>query len=237
MVRFVRRRRIVRRKRRVPNVKRYYRRGIRGRAMYKKKFFTETFRASNLQANGDSTTSNPGQIWNATIQSIDQYAQYKALYQKYRIVKLTWMYIPDFGPAEPNAAEAIAAQNAMWDTNARMHFVKDYTQTTTPPANEIALLDNQGAKTVMFNSRTRPVRVTQTYPVTQDKLLNDAGGGVTSQIATTKNRWCSFDDSVSPAHGNILTYVQTRSLGAFGAIGQTVGSVYCKMTFECKDPR
>lgn len=236
--RFALRRRRAPVRRRSNRPRRYvYSKARRFGMMPQKKFFSETFVSNAITANGNSGTTNPGQIWNANITSVPQYAQYKTLYQKYRIVKLVWTFIPDFGSADPNNAELVAGSSPMWDTNARFHFVKDYTQTAAPPASEVDILGNQGCKTIMFNSRTKPIRVVQAYPVTQDALLANQGGGLTTTISTVKNRWCAFDDSVAPDHGNVLTYVQTRSLGAFGAPGQQVGTAYCKVVFECKDPR
>lgn len=235
-VRFsVRRRRTLRRRSSRP--KRYYRSKARRFGMVSmKKFFSETFQASALTTNQGGTSVNPGQLWTANIGSVPEFSSYKTLYKKYRIVKLEWIFLPDFGPSDPNNVELVAASAPMWDANVRMNFVKDYSGDPSPAADELEQIEHQGNKIIMLSTRTKPVRVNIKYPVTIENYLVVQGAS-TTQTSVPRNRWCDFDDTTLPEHGSLLTYTVTRSLGAAQGANQPIAATYCKVTFECKDPR
>lgn len=210
----------------------------RGKRIYRAKklhVFSEVFKASPLTIQQDSTTTNlPAQFLTANIGSISQYGQYKALYSKYRILKLEWTFLPLFMGAEVNQAEFNEGTASVVDTNNWMHYRRAWNLVTnTYPASELAMLQENGVRTLMLSGQRKPIRISMKYPSPQLSSV-DALGNTTSE---SKNRWLSFDDSVKPDHGGLFTYVCNRSDGVVQGAGAVVADVYCKITFAVDDPR
>lgn len=197
--------------------------------------FSETFKATDLYVNQDAFSPPTfAQSYTAAINSMSQFASYKNLYQKYRILRLDWTIIPRFGQAEPNQAEANIGLGGAFQGNGIIHMVKDWT-TNNPPANEIAMLQHQGVKTRLLNGR--PIRCSMKYPITaKNAFVSDLSGG--SVLADNcKNEWCSFDDPVQYPHGQLYTYSVVSPSATLATMGSTIGQVYCKVTFAVAEPR
>lgn len=218
------------RKRRV-----YKRIGKRRQRIAKRHIFSETFQASQLAINKDASgTSGPAQEHTANIGSISQYSTYKALYDKYRILKLEWTMIPKFGTAEPNQAENNAGLGGPWDNNLRLHYRKSWNSNGTSfPNTEVEMLQLNGVRTRMVNGQ-RILKFVMKYPTTMRAYT---GASSTGTIFEQRNLWCSFDDSVTPDHGSLTTFVASSSGGLLQSNISSCADVFCKITFEVGDPR
>lgn len=200
--------------------------------------FSETFKSSPLEINQDGTGSSTGaQLLHAQMASIQQYAQYKALYKKWRILKLEWIILPTWAGAEPNQADDNVGIGGPYDTNTWMHYKKAWdTNTNGVPVNELSMLQLNGVRTIGITSQNRkPIRISMRYPTPQVSLDSQGGAAL---IDVQKNTWCSFDDDMpNRDFGRLYTYGVNRSTGVAGVVGSVYADVYCKITFAVKDPR
>lgn len=204
----------------------------RKRVAQRNHIFTETFKASNLIINDDGTTPLPAQFLNADIASMSQVSHYKALYDKYRILKLTWTIIPKFGQSENNQAEANIGSGGPYDSNIRMHYRRSWQGAGTgTPSNELAMLQLNGVKTRMVSGR--PFQISMRYPTTQ-RIYSDGAGNTSYE---QKNLWCSFQDTSYPVHGGLTVFTATDSTGLLGQVGTVCATVFCKVTFAVADPK
>ena len=62
--------------------------------------FTETLQVSDLACSSNLGSSGPGQSWGLSMASIPQIAQYKALYNEFKILKIRYQFIPWFNSDE-----------------------------------------------------------------------------------------------------------------------------------------
>lgn len=195
--------------------------------------FSETFKASNLIINNDGSASTlPGQELIASMNSVQQVASYKALYDKYRILKLTWTIIPKWGASEPNQAEYNIGAGGPYDSNVRVHYRRSWGGLAPSPPDELTFLQQNGVRTLMLNRK--PIKISMRYPTTQQAY--DTGGGLNT-IFEEKNKWCSFNDTVLPSHGSLSVFTASDSTGLLGQTGTVCATVFCKVTFAVGDPK
>lgn len=198
-----------------------------------KHIFSETFQSSDVIINSDGTTT-PGlsaQTHVASLPSIQQFAHYKALYGKYRILALHWTFIPVFGQAEANQGEYNLGVGGPADRNMLIHYRRTWNGYNSPvPTNELAMLQLNGVKTRLVNGR--PLRISMRYPTTE-RTYSDGAGNVTYE---QKNVWCSFSDSSPPDHGQLTTYITTPSTGPLCQQGNSAYKSFCKVVFEVASP-
>lgn len=226
--------------RKVRKNKKYYKKRMNKKKYQPKKhFFSETFQATPLNINQSGLSGSvSGQFHTAAIDSMPttQLNAYKELYRKYRIRKLEWIMIPRFAQAEPNQAELNVGTGFVGDDNVVFHYRKAWASNPAKPLSEIDMLQNNGVKSRRLNG-TQPIRISMWNPIVQEQYATVQPGGGSSQTAVVKNRWCSFDDAIAPAHGGLLTYTRSNSSGIFQDVGQACAQVYCKIYFEVADPR
>lgn len=215
--------------------RRKLRRVYRKRVAHKPHFFTETFISQSLLVSQDTSTTNPGQVFTAAINSTPDYNFYKALYRSYRITKLQWIIMPRYGQAEPNQAEYNLGTAAIQDDNLVLMYRKTWANNLAAPSTDLVMVANNGVKTVRLNG-ARPIRITMRNPIVQEFYETNVNGS-TSLTAPVRNRWISFDDPNAPQVGGLLTYVTGNSLGTLQTAGANCGKVFCKMTFEVSGPR
>lgn len=230
-----RRRALARKPRRKNYRKRRAVRKLRTTAKPRHHIFSETFKASNLIINNDGSASTlQAQQLGANIGSIQQLASYKALYDKYRILKLTWTIIPKFGLTEPNQAEANIGMAGPYDSNIRMHYRKSWNSSGSVfPPDELTMLQLNGVKTRLMGKS--PIKISMRYPVTQEAYATSST--VPGTIFQEKNKWCSFNDSVYPNHGDLTVFTACDSTGLLAQTGTVCATVFCKVTFAVGDPK
>jgi len=198
-----------------------------------KHIFSETFQSSDVIINSDGTTtpSLSAQTHVASINSLQQFAHYKALYGKYRILALSWTFIPIWCQAEANQGEYNLGVGGPADRNMVLHYRRTYNGFNSPvPTSELSMLELNGTKTVLVNGR--PLKIKMRWPTTE-RTYSDGTGNVTYE---QKNVWCSFSDTTPPDHGQLTTYISTGSTGPLCQQGNSAYKSYCKVTFEVACP-
>lgn len=189
-----------------------------------------------MKVNSQGSSVFPGQVYTASLDSVTDWANYKSLYQNYRIKKLEWIFVPRWGAAEPNQAEANLGNNGPYDYGVTTHFRRCWANNQGAPANEANMLVYNGVKTVTLN-KLPVMRVHMSNPIVQEYIETNVNG-TTTLMNPVKNRWCSFDDPTPPQHGCLVTYsAAPAGTGFFTTPGLSIASVYCKIYFEVSSPR
>lgn len=220
-----RRRRVMRR----PGV----RRGLRLRGMRMRRrlinpqpTFVETYAGAQINANA-------GGVFQARITDIPQIAQYSTLYKQYRINWIKVMLIPAYGysSSDANAALYNNANAVPYVGTARIAFAINDSPDTQAPANEGAVLTDNGCKIQSivnkWSASFRPVPSVDVLAV-----------GAAAGIATKQKykQWFNFDTVTignNPLHQGISYWI-TQTLGP-GANG--VFNLYYKVNFSLRDPQ
>lgn len=182
--------------------------------------FTETLVQSPITFNATSP-GNSSYLFTPTLAQIPQVAQYTALYNQYKIVKCSMLFVPAYNVADlnlPGGATPMDAPRVVW-------AIQDSAQSTAP-ANESDVLQHNGAKIRMF---TKPVRV-NFRPVAQVADALVSGGFV---AMTRKNSWITTTNT-SVAHAG-LAISFTNALPISG--NPVLATCYLKITFALRDPK
>lgn len=183
--------------------------------------FTETFRHSTI-------TSNSAFTLGASMDQVPQLAQYTALYQKYKIVKATWLIMPTYtGGTDENAAmynnSVLPVGTIQSVGTARVVFAINDTPAQVSPANEQAVLEQNGCQ-IRFLSQKLTIH---NRPVPDTKDSN----GVQMSF---KKKYINFA-TPNVTHWGVVGWI-TQPLTA-GVPNQQSFYVYCKLTFQLSDPR
>ena len=194
--------------------------------------FTETFLAGNvgmLYVPPTATTTYSG-LLAMNISSVPQIAQYRNLYQKYRILKALWMFIPRWNSSDINVAQSGIASNPTYWSQTRIVYAINDSPDQQVPANEAAVLQDNGCKIRTMNSMLKISH----RPVPD---LKDSQG---AQL-TLKNKYINFATGSTPdvSHYGIPYFLTCPDYSA--SSGTTVvpprWDVFCKVTFQLADPR
>jgi hypothetical protein len=158
------------------------------------------------------------------INNLPQVAQYRNLYQKYRILKAVWTLIPQYNGQEQNAASYNAGANIYAHGMGRICYAIDDSPDGAPPASEAALLQHNGVK-------IKPVRTLIKFSNRPVPNTKDANGN----LMTLGRKYLNFTDSGIDHFGVACWYTQPF-------IGQTALAnndfhIYCKVSFQLSDPR
>lgn len=183
--------------------------------------FTETFRHSTI-------TSNSAFTLGASMDQLPQLAQYTALYQKYRVVKASWLIMPTYtGGTDENAAmynnSVLPIGTIQSVGTARVVFAINDTPAQVSPANEQAVLEQNGCK-IKFLSQKLTIH---NRPVPDTKDSN----GVQMSF---KRKYINFT-TPNITHWGVVGWI-TQPLTA-GLPNQQSFYVYCKLTFQLSDPK
>lgn len=187
--------------------------------------FVETY-------NSGQVFSNAGGVFQARITDIPQVAQYNTLYKQYRINWIKVMLVPIYGysSTDPNAALYNNSQAVPYMGTARITFAINDSPATVVPANELAVLTDNGSQVnQIVNKWARAFKPVSSVQVTS------VGGGL---VATKQKyrQWFNFDlDNIAnnPLHQGISYWItQATGPGAQGAF-----EVYYKVSFSLRDPQ
>lgn len=208
------RRRNVRRARRAP---RNWRRGL---MLNPQPIFTETYTFPSL-------ISGAGGVFKFSMDQVPQLTQYSNLYQKYRILKASIHLLPEFNSFEQNQAENNAALSRSYYGLSRVAYSINDTPSISPPANELAVLQDNGARIRPLTQRG--VRMS-CRPVPN---VSDANG----VEMTFKRKYINFEASgPNVSHSGISYWISQLVSTATGAV-DNVAICYVKLTFQLADPR
>lgn len=181
--------------------------------------FTETYTLPSLP-------QNAGGVFRFSMDQIPQLAQYSNLYQKYKILKASVHLLPEFNSFDQNQAENNAALSRSYFGLARVAFSTNDTPNIVAPVNELAVLQDNGARIRPLG--TNGVRMS-CKPVPN---VNDANG----VEMTFRNKYINFESGSPNAPHTGISYWLTQLVT--GAPATTdVAIVYVKLTFQLADPR
>jgi len=192
------------------------------RALNPQPVFTETYVKATV-------VPNSGGVFTFNINELPQLAQYNTLYQKYRILRAALTLVPQYMPAEQNAAEYNAGASTYAHGLGRMAWAINDSPGVTAPAAELNVLQDNGCK-------IRPVRDMLKMSCRPVPLYEDANG----ILITLKRNWINFQTGPSapadPKHFGISYWYSQPALGTTAQTNNDL-IVYCKLTFQLADPR
>jgi len=210
--------------------RRFNRRANRARGMFNPApVFTETFRIPGQDplAPQYRMASNTGGVLTARISDMPQLAQYSALYQKYRILKATFICLPQFATesADINAASYNASQGLGNWGMARIVAAVNDSPDAAFPASEQDVLEDNGCK--ILTGKPKLVLSCRPVPNTLDANGNKM---------TFKGKYLNFNSTGTDiAHYGIRWWYTLPNPG--GNIQEVPYYVYVKLTFQLSDPR
>lgn len=184
--------------------------------------FTETYTLTSL-------APNAGGVFKFSMDQIPQVAQYSNLYQKYRILKASVHLLPEFNSFDQNQAETNTAASRTYYGLSRVAWATNDTPNITAPVNEIAVLQDNGARVKALVSSG--IRMS-CRPVAN---VEDANG----VEMTFKNKFINFEASSPNIAHTGISYWLTQLIAGGTPPGGTsnVAIVYVKLTFQLSDPR
>jgi len=191
--------------------------------------FTETYALTQA---GVSTPyvleANGGGILSVRISDLPQVAQYSALYQKYRILKATFICLAQWNSeaSDINSSSYNQTIGAGNSGMSRLVFAVNDTPNQVVPANETQVLTNNGCKIVSG----KPKIVMSCRPVPN---TDDANGVVLTQ----GRKFINFNTGGPDiTHFGIAWWNTQPFFGAFQTLNLGY-RVYVKLTFQLADPR
>jgi len=190
--------------------------------------FTETCRLTvvdtsppvNYQMNSNST----GQL-RVQMDMLPQLSQYSALYQKYRILKVTYLCLGTFNTqaSDVNVAQSNIGTAVSYGMGRIAHVIQS-SPSVPLPTSENSVLTCNGARVISARPK---------FQITHRPVPNilDANGNELSM----KSPWLQFVSSgFNIPHGAVnWSYILPSSNPAFDPLY----AVYAKITFQLADPR
>lgn len=208
---------------RAPRFKRKLRRRVakprrvpRGLMTNRSPVFTETYKHSTI-------TQNLGNVLSVQISNIAQLAQYSSLYTKYRILKATFYWLPSYVAHDENNAINNAAAGQAWTGQGRVTWAVNDSPSVVAPATEADVLKDNICHIVPMKSK-----LTMTCRPKPDCL--DANG-----VRTTTGQFINFSAAGPDAVHYGISYWYTQYGG--GPASTNPVDIFCKLTFQCSDPR
>lgn len=188
--------------------------------------FTETY--SYLTSGHDYIVApNAGNILTVNMDSIPQLTQYSNLYQKYRILKATFILMPKFHVADQNAGQYNVSNSTYAYGDSRVVYAINDSPDQQAPTSEGAVLQDNGCK--IRSVGAKGIRIT-CRPVPNTK---DANGVQLTQA----RKFINFGTSVNIVHYGVSIWMSqpTSATGASALLNSLYG--YVKLTFQLSDPR
>lgn len=191
--------------------------------------FTETWTAGQLVVPG-STGVLSGQF-NMAYNSLPQASHYTNLYRQFRILRNTWICIPRFNSVDPNNVSTVPSYNL-----ARIVYAINDTAGQNNPANEVAVLQSNGAR--MANAMDGKILRISHSPVPTQNIANAAT--LTSVYVNRKRVWLNTANANNTGsaeavlHYGVSWFITCPQNNPSGDI--VVYDVYCKTTVQFKDP-
>lgn len=191
--------------------------------------FTESFQLKDSSGNPRFLRSNAGFLLTMKMSDITQRVQYSGLYQKYKILKVKWLLLPQYsaGSSDANAVSYNNSQGQPWSADARVVYVVNDTPAQVTPASETIVLQDNGCRIRQVKGKLsiahKPVPDLQ------------AGNGVFETFKNTP--FINFDNvsGVDPSHYGVAGWITQTVNGAHPS--EQGYFVYCKCTFQLRDPR
>ena len=211
--------------------RRVNRRVARARMFNPQPVFTETFRipGNDPLAPDYQLNSNTGGVLSVRMSDMPQLAQYKTLYTKYRILKATFICLPQFLSTSSDINAATYNQSlgfGNWGMGRIVSSINDSPDAVVP-ANEQDVLEDNGCRIHVAKSKLtlscRPVPNTL-----------DANGN----RFTTTGKFINFTNILANpeiTHYGIRWWYTLPNPG--GNITNVPYFVYVKLTFQLSDPR
>lgn len=216
-------------KRAGPIAVRRYKPSIMRRAFNPSPVFTETFQYTR-SGSPVFLPVNAGFLLAVSIDQCPQIAQYQNLYTKYKILSAKWMLLPQFsaGSADQNAVAYNNGAGQPWSADARVVYSIQDSPNQVAPTSETQVLEDNGCRIRMVKNKL----AIRHKPVPQLQLAN---GIFETEI---KSPFINFDvlaPNLPPLHYGITGWI-TQTVNGGMPTGQGY-NVYCKLTFQLKDPR
>lgn len=163
---------------------------------------------------------------NCALNSIPQWAQYQALYNQARILKVSFLLVPNFTQYEQQQSITSATQSV---TAPRLVYAIQDTANVAPPTSELDVLSDNGCRIKLFN---KPLRI-YCRPVPSLEQTSSLGGAV---AVTKRRQWLTTDATGSAVpHLGVNYAVVQDQLNTANA--QTQWNIYAKITFQLRDPK
>jgi len=192
--------------------------------------FTETFRLLDevdpLRP-AFQLDSNTGGVLRVRISQLPQIAQYKNLYTKYRILRATFICLPQFNTesSDLNAATYNGSIGlGQWGMARLVTSISDSPNAPAPTSEDKALQDN-GCK--IHTGKPKLVLSCRPVPDTLDAIGNSM---------TFRGKYLNFEPGVQEINHYGIKYWYTLP-ALSGSIQNIPYFVYCKLTFQLADPR
>ena len=116
--------------------------------------FTETLQVSDLACSSNLGSSGPGQSWGLSMASIPQIAQYKALYNEFKILKIRYQFIPWFNSDEKNQFYQNIGAGGTVETVPMLAYCVQRDAGSLPPLLNSQFFSRMAAR--LFRSRLSP---------------------------------------------------------------------------------
>lgn len=172
---------------------------------------------------------NSGFLLTTNIGKLSQVSQYSQLYTKYKILRAKWMLLPYYsaGSSDQNANSFNNGAGQPFTADARVVYSIQDSPAQITPLNENQVLQDNGCKVKMVKNKL----------VISAKVVPDlqlANGIYETQRSSP---FINFDTTggAPPAHYGVVGWITQPVSGAPPMAQQYV--VYCKLTFQLKDPR
>lgn len=182
--------------------------------------FTETFVGTPIVYGGVGAAA-PVQLIQNNLGQVPQVADYTALYNQYKIMKVTAIFVPAYDTYQAGTPTGATGTQAP-----RMVYAIQDTSQQLAPVTEADVLQDNGAKIRMFD---KPVKVSwRPVSAAADALVQ---GGFAS--VNRKSQW--YGTLSTAVNHNGLAIAFTSGLPPAG--NPTIANVYFKITFALRDPK
>lgn len=182
--------------------------------------FTETFVGAPINVGGVGASA-PVQLIQNNLGQIPQVADYTALYNQYKIMKVTAIFVPAY-----DTYQVGSPTGATGTTAPRMVYAIQASSQQLNPLTEADVLQDNGAKIRMFD---KPVKISwRPVAAAADALVQ---GGFAS--VNRRNQWYGTTSTAVQHNGLALAF--THALPPAG--NPVIAQVYYKITFALRDPK
>lgn len=195
--------------------------------------FTETVSLGSVGMSYSSgTASNTfGGVLKCSMGDITQLGQYETLYQKYRILKAQWTFVPDWTQYDANSSNGITnGLDASFWSSTRMVYAINDSPDQVAPTTEVSVLEDNGCKIRQMNNILRISCV----PVPDTLDSNNVQ-------MTFKKKYINFNTTTGNVDHFGVRYFMTcpsYQVGSqAGIVNPPKWTIFLKLTFQLSDPR
>lgn len=213
------------------------------KAVSQSQVFTETCKAVGTGLTSDGRiqiiggTSFTAGKFSFSLNNLDSttLSAYSALYQMYKILKVTAIIIPKWNSVDQNTAQlATGAAQPLTEAPRIAYAINDSTNDLLPPTTELDVLQDNGAKLRML---TKPLKI-KFRPRAALDAINPLNTAHNVAYQFNMQPWIGFDgDGTVIPHVGVDWVVSQTNTYPTPSDFSNVADVYYKVTFMCKDPR